>query len=140
MSPYAPLACLLAYLEDTLCCLARDLLGFAPHREAAPLLAAASRARGWPAASVEAASPRYVVRYKLTGAELREGRVVASYVAPCVRLFDTDELNVIWTELLDELGTSPYRLGLEIQAIEAYPPPVHPADVERRGRVRAGIP
>lgn len=67
---------------------------------------------------------RYVVRYQLTGAELREGQVVASYVAPYVRLFDTDELNVIWAELMAELGTSPYRLGLEILAIDPYSPPV----------------
>ncbi len=61
---------------------------------------------------------RYVVRFQLTGAELFEGRVIATYRAPGVRLFETDELNVIWAELVGELGTSPYRLGLEILAID----------------------
>jgi hypothetical protein len=124
MSPFAPLACLLAHLEDRFCYLVEDLLGFEPRREAPPQLIAAGLAKGWQAAPAGATSPRYVVRYQLTGAELREGRVVSSYVAPCVRLFDTDELNVIWAEMLDELGTSPYRLGLEIQAIEVCPLPV----------------
>ncbi|MBG8554108.1 hypothetical protein I5L79_11160 [Hymenobacter sp. BT594] len=58
--------------------------------------------------------------YQLTEAELREGRVVACSVVPCVRLFDTDELTVIWAELVEEHGPWPYRLGLEILAIDAY--------------------
>ncbi|MCR5889992.1 hypothetical protein LRS06_19895 [Hymenobacter sp. J193] len=60
------------------------------------------------------------MNYQLTEAELHEGRVVACSVVPCVRLFDTDELTVIWAELVEEHGPSPYRLGLQILAIDAY--------------------
>ncbi|MFC6225019.1 hypothetical protein ACFP2F_17355 [Hymenobacter artigasi] len=87
----------------------------------------AAAAGGWAAGPASAGPRRYVVSYQLIGAELFEGQVVASYVAPCVRLFETDEFNVIWAELVDEFGTSPYRLGLEILAIEACPLPVRHA-------------
>lgn len=75
----------------------------------------------------------YVVSYQLTVAELRYGCVIASYVVPGVRLFETDELNVIWAELVDELGTSPNRLGLEILAVNACSPPGRHASPGRPG-------
>lgn len=124
---FAPLVCRLAHVEDSLCCLAQRVLGSDQQRLAQQTLSPVGGASGGGVGSAVTGSQRYVVRYQLTGAELREGRVVASYVAPCVRLFDTEELNVIWAELVDELGTSPYRLGLEILAIDAYPRPVLPA-------------
>jgi len=73
----------------------------------------------------------YRTKRQLPEAALREGRMVASYVAPCVRRFDTDERKVIWAELVDELGTCPYRLGLEILAIDASSPPVRQASRSR---------
>jgi hypothetical protein len=131
MLPFAPLECLLAHVEASLCCFIQRVRGIDQHHFARQHLAAADGASGWEAGSARAWPRRYVVRYQLTGAELREGRVVASYVAPCVRLFDTDELNVIWAELVDELGNSPYRLGLEILAIDAYSTPVRQASRSR---------
>jgi hypothetical protein len=131
MRPFAPLENLLAHVEAGLCCLVQRARGIDQHHFARPQLTATDGASGWVTGSAGAWARRYMVRYQLTGAELREGRVVASYVAPCVRLFDTDELNVIWAELVDELGTSPYRLGLEILAIDTYSPPVRQASRSR---------
>jgi hypothetical protein len=72
MSPFAPLACLLAHLEDRFRYLVEDLLGFEPRREAPPQLIAAGLARGWQAAPAGATSSRYVVR---------PGELVAYHVA-----------------------------------------------------------
>ncbi|MDF7815120.1 hypothetical protein [Hymenobacter sp. YC55] len=121
------ITCLLAYLEDGLCCLAERVFGKDQPRTVAPTISAPGGASNWEASSTLAEPRVYRVRYQLTEAVLREGRVVASYVVPCVRLFDTEELTVIWAELVDELGPSPYRLGLEILAVDAYLPPVRPA-------------
>jgi hypothetical protein len=124
MMSFPPLAYLLAQFEDRLYCLAQFVRCFNWQPITQPVLASVGVSSGWVGGQALAGVPIYRVNYQLTVAKLRDGRVVASYVVPCVRLFETDELNVIWAELVDELGTSPYRLGLEILAIDAYSPPI----------------
>ena len=125
---FPSLACLLASVEDSLYWLVEHVVCRDEQRAAPPTIPAPRVASGWAARSTVAEPRVYLVHYQLTEAELREGRVVASYVAPCVRLFDTEELNVIWVDLVDELGPSPYRLGLEILAVEAHRLPARPAN------------
>lgn len=126
MLSFAPLGCLLPRVENRLCCLVQRVFDSGLHALMASETSAAGGASSWEA-ELAVVRPRcYMVRYQLTGAELHEGQVVASYVAPCVRLFDTDELNVIWADLVDELGTSPYRLGLEILSIDTCSPRLNP--------------
>jgi hypothetical protein len=124
MLSFASLRCQLHHRENRFCGLIQRVFDYGVHTLTASGTAAASGASSWEAEPAVVRPRCYVVRYQLTGAELHEGRVVASYVAPCVRLFDTDELNVIWADLVDELGTSPYRLGLEILSIDTCLPPV----------------
>lgn len=126
MLSFASLGCPLPHRENSFCGLIQRVSDHGVHTLTASGTAAASGASSWEAEPAMVRPRCYVVRYQLTGAELHEGRVVASYVAPCVRLFDTDELNVIWADLVDELGTSPYRLGLEILSIDTCSPPVSP--------------
>ena len=118
--PFPSFACLLAQAENRLGYLVQRVLGTDQHVCGKQRPTTTSKAHRWVTGPTSAGPRVYRVRYQLTGAELRDGQVVASYVAPGVRLFETNELNVIWAELVDELGTSPYRLGLEILAIEAY--------------------
>lgn len=75
-------------------------------------------------------SPRrrtYQVSYRLKLAHLRYGRVVSTYFVPCTRRFGTDELNVILTELYEEVGPATNLLGIEILHIRRLAQLVGPA-------------
>lgn len=120
---YSSFACLLIQLEDRTWRFIQRAFYANPFFSAKPALASA-RAPSGDFAKPAGAGPRvYVVNFQLTLAELRHGHIAATYVAPGTRLFETDELNVIWAELVDEFATSPYRLGLEIVGVDAYPSP-----------------
>lgn len=67
-------------------------------------------------------SGRYEVRYQLKLAELRYGRVAATYFAPCTRRFSTPELNVILADIYAEVGPTAHLLGIEILTITPAPP------------------
>ena len=70
----------------------------------------------------------FLVSYRLKLAELRYGRVAATFFASCTRRFATDELNVILADIYTEVGPAANLLGIEITAIRratfAAPAPV----------------
>jgi len=68
------------------------------------------------------------VSYRLKLAELRYGRIAATFFAGCTRRFATDEPTVILADIYAEVGPAPNLLGIEILTIHrASAPPTPPA-------------
>ena len=66
---------------------------------------------------VAGARGAFQVSYRLKLAELRRGRVAASFFAGCTRRFATNELTIILADIYAEVGPAPDLLGIEILTI-----------------------